>query len=83
MVDINMYYVYLIKSISHNWNYIGFTESINRRLIEHNKGNCRSTKYYKPFELEFVQIVNCRLEARNLEKFLKIRFNKESLLKFI
>lgn len=78
-----MFYVYLIKSTLKNWNYVGFTTDVEKRLTEHNSGNVRSTKPYKPFELLFVQEVKTRIEARDLEKFLKIRFNKESLLNLL
>ena len=73
-------FVYLIKSINNNWNYVGFTGDLNSRLREHNSGSVKSTKAYKPFRLVFAQIVENRLKARSLEKFLKVRFNKEALL---
>ena len=74
------FYVYLIGSTLKNWCYVGFTTNIEKRISEHNLGNVRSTKPYKPFLLLFVQEVRTRIEARNLEKYLKVRFNKESLL---
>lgn len=78
-----MFYVYLIRSELENWVYVGFSKNINLRFIEHNSGFVKSTKHYKPFELIFVQIVNNSTEARLLEKFLKVRFNKEALLELI
>lgn len=65
------------------WVYVGFTKNIELRLIEHNSGRVRSTKTYKPFELIFVQIVDNTKIARDLEKLLKVRFNKESLLNLL
>ncbi len=79
----HMFYVYLIKSKLKNWVYVGFSKNIDLRFAEHNKGFVKSTKHYKPFELVFVQIVSTSIEARLLEKFLKIRFNKEALLELI
>lgn len=78
-----MYYVYIIKSSHKNWFYVGFTSDIVRRFYEHNFGSNRSTKPYRPFELVFVQIIENRLLARDLEKYLKIKFNKEALLDII
>lgn len=78
--NVDKYFVYVISSSFKNWHYVGFTKNLSRRFSEHNKGFQKSTKAYKPFELIFVQIVNSRKEARDLEKYLKIRFNKESLL---
>ena len=74
------FYVYVIKSTLKNWCYVGMSTNVEKRLFEHNSGGVRSTKPYKPFQLLFVQEVKTRIEARDLEKFLKIRFNKESLL---
>jgi len=78
-----MFYNYVLKSVSHNRFYVGFTEDINKRLYQHNSGFVKSTKSYKPFVLFFAQITNTRNEARDLEKYLKIRWNKESLIKLI
>ncbi len=74
------YYVYVLKSKIANWYYVGFTFDINRRLKQHDKGEVRSTKKYRPFILVFVQEVNDRVQARNFEKYLKVRWNKESLI---
>ena len=83
MVDIIMYYVYLLKSERYNWHYVGFTSCVVNRLNEHNLGQVKSSKHYKPFELKFVQVVDSRIFARNLERYLKVRFNKESLLQLL
>lgn len=78
-----MYYVYLISSLKKNWIYVGFSKDIERRIAEHNSGEVRSTKAYRTFELIFVQVVNDRNEARDLEKYFKVRWNKESFLDII
>jgi len=75
-----MFYVYIIKSTTKNWYYVGISKNLERRLISHNSGLNRSTKPYKPFRLKFAQMVSNGKSARNLEKFLKVRFNKEALL---
>jgi len=41
-----MWYVYIIKSLTENFIYIGSTNSLERRLNEHNCGLCLSTKHY-------------------------------------
>lgn len=77
------YFVYIIRSTLKNWNYVGFTSNIESRLSQHNNGEVKSTRFYKPFSLIFVQMVSNSLEARKLELFLKVRFNKEALLEII
>ena len=63
--------------------YVGNTENIDKRLAEHNSGLVKSTKSYRPFRLLFVQIVMSRIEARDFEKYCKVRWNKESIVKLI
>ncbi len=78
-----VYFVYIINSTLKNWHYVGFTTDIESRLEQHNNKLVRSTRFYAPYYLVFVQIVNNSVEARKLEKFLKVRFNKEALLDLI
>ena len=77
------YFVYILKSTFKNWYYIGFTSNLEKRLLQHNFGSVKSTKFYKPLSLVFAQIVKNTHDARDLEKFLKVRFNKEALLQLI
>lgn len=78
-----MFYVYIIKSLAKNWMYVGNTSNLEVRLNKHSNGSVKSTKPYRPLELIFAQILSSRNDARDLEKFLKIRWNKESLLEII
>ena len=74
-----MYYVYAIKSLLKQYIYVGMTNDIERRLIEHNKGETRSTKAYKPFVLIYKEQLATRMEARQKEKYLKSGVGKEFL----
>ena len=76
-------YVYILKSVIKTWNYVGITKNIEDRIERHNSGRTKSSKPYRPFELLFAQEVGDYKEARLLEKFLKIKFNKEALLDLI
>lgn len=78
-----MYFVYILKSTTKKWVYVGITNNLEIRLNAHSKGLVKSTKHYKPFQLIFVQMMIDRKEARDLETFLKVRWNKESLLDLI
>jgi len=62
-----------------NYIYVGLTRDLDRRLIEHNKGETRSTKAYKPFVLIYEERFNSRVEARAKEKYLKSGIGKEFL----
>jgi len=74
-----MFYVYAIKSLVKNYIYIGMTNDIERRIAEHNSGENRSTKAYKPFILIHKEVFDTRIEARTKEKYLKSGVGKEYL----
>ena len=74
-----MYYVYAIKSISRNYIYVGMTNNLELRFLQHNNGESKTTKPYRPFLLIFSEILETRIEARNKEKYLKSGTGKEFL----
>jgi putative endonuclease len=71
------YYVYAIKSLVKSYIYVGLTSSIEKRLNQHNKGQNRSTKAYRPFKLIYTEAFKTRIEARNREIYLKSGIGKE------
>ena len=76
-----MYYVYIIKSIGEDWHYVGLTNSVSKRLHQHNLGQTTSSKAHRPFKLIYSKSFTDRIGARDYEKFLKIHSNKEKLIK--
>ncbi|MEL6924597.1 MAG: GIY-YIG nuclease family protein [Bacteroidota bacterium] len=74
-----MWFVYAIKSIDHNYIYVGLSNNVERRLMEHNKGYNRSTKAYRPFFIIYTESFATRIEARKKEKFLKAGSGKKFL----
>jgi len=77
----NMFYVYVIKSLKDNRNYIGITNNLERRIKEHNRGKSStpSTKFRGPFKLIYFEKVTNRKIAREREKFLKSGRGREFL----
>jgi putative endonuclease len=74
-----MFFVYAISSEVRNYIYVGLTNNVERRLEEHNNGENKSTKAYKPFRLIIVEKFETRIEARKREIFLKSGIGKEYL----
>lgn len=67
-----MFYVYLIKSISHpEQKYIGQTDDLKRRLKQHNAGCSIHTAKYKPWELVNYFAFNSKDAALEFEQYLK------------
>ena len=72
-----MYFVYIIKSIKRNYLYVGISNSIGRRLAEHNSGRNITTKPYMPFVLLHSEELPDRISARTREKWFKSGEGKE------
>ncbi len=66
-----MYFLYILKGKKENWHYIGSTSDITNRIHEHNAGEVRSTKTYRPLTLAYQEEFNSKSEARKRELFLK------------
>ncbi|HEU5291721.1 MAG TPA: GIY-YIG nuclease family protein [Cyclobacteriaceae bacterium] len=74
-----MYFVYAIKSLADGRIYVGMSQNVSKRLMEHNSGKTKSTKGYRPWQLIYTELLPSRLEARKREKYLKSGVGKEYL----
>lgn len=73
------YYVYVLRSINHNFLYVGFTEDLKKRFKEHNNKEELSTKYYAPFDLIHYEAYKCGKDAKRREEYLKTTKGKTTL----
>ncbi len=78
-----MWFVYILKSKSSEFIYIGSTNDLERRLKEHNDLKSQSTKSYAPFEITAYVAVSTETKARELEKYFKTGSGKAILKKRI
>lgn len=69
-----MYFVYVLKSNKDKKLYYGFTQNLEKRLKEHNKGEVRSTKSRIPFDLVYFEKVDSLVNARKRERYFKTGF---------
>ena len=75
--------VYILESQKNGRYYVGSTEDISRRIVEHNNGKVFSTKNTRPWTLKvFVQCKDIA-EARSSEYRLKKYKRKDILNKVI
>jgi len=65
------HYVYLLSGKKTLWIYIGCTSNLEKRLKEHNKGECASTKRMLPVELIYYEVYKSKDCAYKREKSLK------------
>ncbi len=66
-----MYYVYVLKSVTGNFHYIGHSENISFRLKQHNAGKVRASKAHRPYTLIYFEEYQTKSEAQKREYYLK------------
>ena len=65
------YYVYVLKSRTRGYVYVGFTSDLKQRLKEHNHREVISTKRYAPLDLIFYEAYLSTKDAKRRELYLK------------
>jgi putative endonuclease len=78
-----MHVVYVLKSLKKKYFYVGMTNNIERRLIQHNTGQSSSTEPYRPLVLVLKETYDSRQKARDREKYLKSGVGREYLKRVI
>jgi putative endonuclease len=77
-----MYFVYVLKSETRGIHYVGYTENIERRLMEHNLGLLgKYTKGKGPWILIFQEEHSSIKDAMKREKYFKTGVGREFLKK--
>ena len=67
-----MYYVYILRSLDNPKRlYLGCTQDIGKRLVEHNRGDSTYSKTFAPWNLEAYLAFKDREIAEKFEKYLK------------
>ncbi len=74
-----MYYVYAISSTRRKYIYVGLTDNLERRILQHKRGQSKTTRAYSPFDLIYKEELPTRDLARKREKYLKSGIGKEYL----
>jgi putative endonuclease len=74
-----MFYIYALSSIDRDYIYVGITNNLLRRIVQHSKGFDRITRPYLPFFLIYSEICKDRRAARKRGKYWKSGIGKEKL----
>ena len=65
-----MWYVYVLQNKREHW-YIGSTKDLRKRILRHNSGKNKSTKYGMPWNLIYCEISLNQKDTRARETYLK------------
>jgi putative endonuclease len=76
------YFVYAMKSRKDERIYIGMSGNPIKRIKEHNNGDTKSTKGFRPWYLIYQKYIGSRIEARKEENRLKSGYMREKLKQF-
>ncbi|PIR07561.1 excinuclease ABC subunit C [Candidatus Jorgensenbacteria bacterium CG11_big_fil_rev_8_21_14_0_20_38_23] len=74
-----MWYVYVLLSKKTKYWYIGSTKDLRKRILIHNSGKNKSTKYGIPWKLIYCEIDLNREDTRAREKYLKSGMGRKYL----
>lgn len=66
-----MFYVYVLKSEKDGSIYIGYSNDLKRRLVEHNRAHSQSTKSKRPWILIYYEAYRSQRDAKYREGNLK------------
>lgn len=70
------YYVYILHSNKDSNFYVGYTNDIKKRIVEHNSGKVKSTSLRRPFKLVYWEGCLSQKDALKREKYLKTAWGK-------
>ena len=77
------FYTYIIFSEKLDKYYIGHTNSLDRRILEHNSGFSKSTKTGVPWKIVFSKSFNLKSEAFNFERKIKSMKSRKFIIDLI
>ncbi len=67
-----MFYVYILQSKVDKSTYVGYTNNLRRRFVEHNSGQNKSTKRLAPYYLVYYEAFKSLDDAKEREQHLKL-----------
>ena len=74
-----MFYVYVLKSVIDSNLYVGYTQDLKNRILQHDKGLVSSTKKRRPLFLIYYEACLNQQDATHREKYLKTSWGKRYL----
>ena len=79
MMNNLMFFTYVLISESDNKFYVGFTNDLQKRIEEHQKGAVASTANRRPLKLIYYEACLNKKDALKREKYFKTGFGRRFL----
>ena len=77
------YYVYILQSHKNKSLYIGYSNNLKARIVQHNNGENPSTKPFRPYKLIFYEAFLNKLDAKHREEYLKGGYGRRTIRKLL
>jgi putative endonuclease len=74
-----MYYIYVLQSLKDHKFHTGYTDNLQCRIDEHNKGLVISTRHRRPLKLIYYEWSLNKRDSEAREKYLKSGMGKRYL----
>jgi putative endonuclease len=65
------YYIYVLESKRDGNRYIGMTQDLRKRFLEHQNGRSRATASRRPFELIYYEACRSYQDTKQREQYMK------------
>jgi len=72
------WYIYVLQNKDRKW-YTGSTKDLRKRILQHNSGKNKSTKYGIPWKLIYCEIGINQKDTRARERYLKSGMGRKYL----
>lgn len=77
------FFVYILQNWARDRYYVGFCKDLEKRLVKHNNGLVRSTKFGCPWKVVYTEAYGTRQEAYRRERQIKSYKGGEAFKKLI
>ena len=78
-----MFSVYILKSEKDSGLYVGYSNNIKNRLIEHNRGKVAATKDRRPLKLIYCELYINKNDAMGRERYFKTGWGRNYVKKIL
>ncbi len=76
-----MYYTYVLYSFKDDKLYVGYTENLKRRIVQHEQGEVNATRSRRPLKLIYFEACLNQSDAIRREKYFKTHYGRMFLQK--
>ena len=77
----SFYYVYVLRSLRDDKQYVGYTVDLRKRMNQHQRGKSFATAPRRPFQLAYYEACRSLVDAKRRERYLKATGGRRYLAK--